>query len=510
IGGTAIARWRAASMRHLIAMTSLAWILVSSACDGPDETPPAGDPDPEVPDAGGNEEARCTPALAPRWSFQTPGPGSVFSIEPLGDADGDGVGDVAAASDSLWIDIDGLPGDHFNVLSGAAVGDPQVVWSASPATRRASDEEDPDYASGCLISEDCLSRFADITGDGVPEILLGTAGNTDAVFAIDGATGEKVWAFDSHRDSPDVEVKADVTTVRVHVDVTGDGAPEVIAAVSQPTALAYLFDGASGRVLWRFQRPDTPIIAALSAGDLDGDGIEDVVLGAGMNTGGGGEFGVYAVSGRVTGEDGEVLYNRAAEPFWTETTEWPNFSLERVGDRDGDGVHEVAVASWDRHLYLFSGAGGEPLWAEPAPIDSLTEIVRNAGDLDGDGADDLVLTNTGTVGVPVISGADGALLWRGVEPDDAFGLDRLDDLDGDGRSEIVTAAGDGVIRLYSGASGALLAERDVGPQRALVARAVPDASGDGLADVAVGTQYLVDGGAGGGTVTLLATCAGGE
>jgi outer membrane protein assembly factor BamB len=488
-------------MRHLLTMTSFA-LLFASACDGAGDPPPASDPEPDTPDAGGEEEPSCAPTLAPRWSFQTPGPGSVFAIEPLGDADGDGVGEVAAASDSLWIDIDGLPGDHFNVLSGAA----EVVWSASPATRRVNDEEDPDYASGCLISEDCLSRFADITGDGVPEILLGTAGNTDAVFAMDGATGKKVWTFDTHRDSPDVEVKADVTTVRVHVDVTGDGAPEVIAVVSQPTSLAYLLDGRSGRVLWRFARPDTSMIAALSADDLDGDGIPDVVFGAGMNNGGGGEFGVYAVSGRVTGDGGEVLYNRTAEPFWMQTTGWPNFSLERLGDRDGDGIHELAVASWDKHLYLFSGASGEPLWEQPAAIDSLTEIVRNAGDLDGDGTDDLVLTNTGTVGVLVVSGADGSVLWRGVEPDDTFGLDRLDDLDGDGKSEIVTAAGDGVIRLYSGAGGGLLASFDAGPQRALVARAVPDASGDGLADVAIGTQYLTDGGDGGGTVTLLATC----
>ncbi len=485
----------------------LAGLLLAGACGdslGPPEEP---GPEPGAPDAGA-EVPRCAePTLDERWSFQTPGPGSVFSIEPTGDADGDGVSDVAAASDSLWIDIDQLPGDHFNLLSGAALGDPEVLWSASPATRRVGDDEDPDYASGCLISEDCVSRFADVTGDGVPEVLLGTAGNTDAVFAIDGATGEKVWTFDTHRDSPAVEVKADVTTVRVHVDVTGDGAPEVIAAVSQPTSLAYLLDGASGRVLWRFARPDSPMIAALSADDLDGDGVEDVVFGAGMNNGGGGEFGVYAVSGRVTGAGGEVVYNRTAEPFWMTTTDWPNFSLERVADRDGDGIHEIAVASWDQHLYLFSGASGDPLWPAPAPIDSLTEIVRNVGDLDGDGADDLVLTNTGTIGILVVSGGDGAVLWRGVEPDDTFGLDRLDDLDGDGRSEIVTAAGDGVVRLYSGASGAQLAGFGAGDQRALVARAVPDASGDGYSDVAVGTQYLVDGGEGGGSVTLLATCA---
>jgi outer membrane protein assembly factor BamB len=494
-------------MRRLITMTCFACLTLPSACDGAGEPPPGDDPEPGAPDAGGEAEAGCAAALEPRWSFQTPGPGSVFAIETMGDADGDGVADIAAASDSLWIDIDQLPGDHFHVLSGAAVGEPEVLWSASPTTRRVNDADDPDYASGCLISEDCVSRFADITADGVPEVLLGTAGNTDAVFAIDGASGEKVWAFDSHRDSPAVEVKADVTTVRVHVDVTGDGAPEVIAAVSQPTALAYLFDGASGRVLWRFERPGTPMISALSAGDLDGDGIEDVVFGAGMDDGGGGEFGVYAVSGRVTGEGGEVLYNRTAEPFWVKTTRWPNFSLERVGDRDGDGVHEIAVASWDRRLYLFSGASGRPLWRRPADVDSLTEIVRNAGDLDGDGADDLVVTNTGTVGVLVISGADGGVLWRGVEPDDTFGLDRLDDLDGDGRSEVVTGAADGVVRLYSGARGDLLASFDAGPQRALVARAVPDASGDGLSDVAIGTQYLTGGGEGGGTVTLLSTCS---
>jgi outer membrane protein assembly factor BamB len=491
-------------MRRPLRVLSIACLFLSAACDG-DADRDAPPDQPEAPDAGGS--ARCEPTLEPRWTFQTPGPGSVFSLEVVGDVDGDGVVDLAAASDSLWLDIDELPGDHFNVLSGAAVGEPVVLWSASPATRRVNDDEDPDYASGCLISEDCVSRFADITGDGVPEVLLGTAGNTDAVFAMDGASGEKVWAFDTHRDSPEGELKADVTTVRAHVDVTGDGAPEVIAAVSQPTSLTYLFDGASGRVLWRFERPDTPIIAALSADDLDGDGIEDVVLGAGMNSGGGGEFGVYAVSGRVTGEDGEVLYNRTAEPFWVETTEWPNFSLERLGDRDGDGIHEIAVASWDQRLYLFSGASGEPLWQEPAPIDSLTEIVRNVGDLDGDGADDLVLTNTGTVGVLVVSGADGAVLWRGVEPDDTFGLDRLDDLDGDGASEIVTAAGDGVVRLYSGASGALLSEFGAGEQRALVARSVADVDGDGTSDVAIGTQYLVDGGEGGGSVTMLATCA---
>lgn len=133
------------------------------------------------------------------------------------------------------------------------------------------------------------------------------------------------------------------------------------------------------------------------------------------------------------------------------------YSVANVGDADGDGVPDHAISCPARgnvsdceRVWMFSGATGRPLWK----IESIESeprygrAVRAAGDVDGDGAGD-VLVSTGTRSIDVRSGRDGSKLAAVVPSYDswdyAFGFVGADDVDHDGRADFAVGS-----LLYSG------------------------------------------------------------
>ena len=496
--------------RSVLPLSFLVVASCSGTGSGSGDNPDAGD---QAVDGGGlRSDATIT---APRcndpddrvlWSLTSPGPDSVYAATHVNDADGDGVADILMATDTLNLGL-GTPsptGNHLVMISGASEGIGQVVWSASPKTGRAGNIQDPDNGSGCMLDEGCLDRIGDINGDSVDDIAFGAAGNTDAVFALDGASGETIWFFDTHPDASAEPPTGDVNMVRRVGDVTGDGIPEVAAGTSANTFHGYLFDGSDGQMLWRFSRDDNPMLGVVSLGDSNGDGFDEVVFGTGIASGGESEYRIHAVSGNVT-EDGQVVYGKQGQALWSKATGDSNWWMTRLSDVDGDGVDDIAAAVWDRDLHLLSGKTGQFIWSAPEALDILTNYIANVGDLNGDGVEDIGAASL-LDGMFAFSGSDGELLWRGQAPDGTFGLAGVGDLNGDGKSEVVAGGKDGVVRYYEG-SGELLWSFETGDQRVFVVQSVPDLSGDGRADVIAGTRYRSGEGVGGGTLWALKTCA---
>jgi hypothetical protein len=142
--------------------------------------------------------------------------------------------------------------------------------------------------------------------------------------------------------------------------------------------------------------------AALILGDLNGDGLSDVVASAphGSQAASAGE--VVALRPR----DGRVLwrqYRSSAETF--------GWHLEPAGDLDADDVPDLFVgAPGARRVYLLSGRTGEELRhyeGEPDEV-SFGWYVSKVPDLDGDGRPELV------VGVPEFASVLGPAVGRAV------------------------------------------------------------------------------------------------
>ncbi len=179
--------------------------------------------------------------------------------------------------------------------------------------------------------------------------------------------------------------------------------------------------------------------------------------------------------------------------------EWFDLTSTMAGDLDGDGVDDVVIGStdpWEQHsdsLRAWSGATGAVLWSVwQSPGAGFAAKVVDVSDIDGDGTRDVAVV--GEPGVALYSGADGAELWKRTDAASHAGatLARAGDLDGDGLDEVLVGTpqdlATGSARVHSGATGAvlLLLAAPASSEAFGAAVAVPgDVNGDGYDDLAV-------------------------
>lgn len=207
-----------------------------------------------------------------------------------------------------------------------------------------------------------VSELRDISGDGVMELMVG-APSGNAVHVYPGADG-----------GPLLKLIGPVAGSRFgHAladagDVNDDGVADIVAGAPQlsPAGGAYVLSGADGAVLWTLVgevSADAFGYAVAGVGDVDGDGHSDVVIGArSHDSGGNGAGRVYVYSGR----DGALLRTHdglaATDALGSGVT-------GMQADLDGDGVGDYAAAAPGAgpqnlgEAYVWSGATGALLCA---------------------------------------------------------------------------------------------------------------------------------------------------
>lgn len=460
------------------------------------------------------------------FNWNGPAPGSLLGSSVAGghDLDGDGVPDVAAAA----------PGD------GTGPGR-VLVWSGS------SGEVLTELEVGPAIGAEGVRVVSpgDVDGDGRADLVLVEPGRDERGYPLWRVRcmgdGRVVWALDH---LPDGRPMRSAPRAEPVGDVNGDGradlllcapfhstehpygasgmaavlglpAPGASAPAAGPDPRAW---AASHGVLRRLEppRPQASVggrpgfATRLGApGDVDGDGRADLLVGS---WDGGDRFSHQAFV--FSGADGSRLLDVADD--WL-------LDVAAVGDVDGDGRGDVAVISLDElnrgspagDVWILSGRNVALL--PPHPLASWVAsavVVRPAGDVDGDGLDDLLVGRPEDDirdGVPqndqalVVSTADGRTLleWSSDTAEDQFGaaLAAVGDVDGDGRGDFAVGAPEageigrdprsapGAARVFSSADGReLLAVEGEAEGDALGSSvaALGDVDGDGRADVLLG------------------------
>lgn len=281
-----------------------------------------------------------------------------------------------------------------------------------------------------------------------------------------------------------------------------------------------------------FVEPDVNIIHTLTGdpgagtfgwvaedlGDINGDGVSDLITSAPFFNGFAGK--VYVFSGA----DGTLLNDVAAgQPALL------GYSATTAGDVNNDGVPDyTAGAPVTSRAFVYSGADHSVILdASGVAGDFFGGSVAGAGDVNGDGYDDLIVgAEDANHSYPLagrvymLSGEDGSVLWtqdgrsEGARLGSAVGL--VGDLNGDGVPDQVAGArgageqGRGEAYALSGVTGDILfTMQSVGlagenrfgdplPTFGLFfASGAGDVNGDGTPDIFIGAYNAKQGGTSG-------------
>jgi len=411
---------------------------------------------------------------------------------------------------------------------------------AAAATPAAAQFVEPDVSVGYSLTGDTATEgfgwvgevIGDLDGDGAAEFVIGApfsaAGGVSSgrAYVHSGATGALVHIVTG---APGNRLGFSVAGVG---DASGDGVPDyAVGGPGVPGGIGrvVLISGATHDVVWDVSGPPSAFFGfdLNKAGDVDCDGLGDVIVGANRDSG------VAFTGGSATvlsGADGSVVWTR----FGTQVFGFFGSGVSGVDDVDGDGVPDQVVAAFREgshnqgRAHVLSGATGATL-RELTPNGTGTQFgtffVHDAGDVDGDGIRDIYIGDAGdgartstmsNVRVQgrayIFSGATGERLrsMDGEHAGDGLGIGRgAGDLDGDGHADLVVAAWlessaafqGGKVYLVSGKNGHTLRTMTgnvFGGQLGFDVAAIGDVSGDGIPDYLItgnGIAHVVHGNA---------------
>jgi len=314
------------------------------------------------------------------------------SVADAGDVNGDGFSDIVVGAHG-WDTVGGLfdEGAAFVFLGG-----PGGIVGTDPTT-----------ANAVLLGDDdggefgwSVSGAGDVNGDGFDDIIVG-AHHYDSTIA-GGTLGVNGAAF-------------------VFL-----GSPTGIVGTGPSTAHAAIFGDQTDCRLGH---------EVAGAGDVNGDGFGDIIVGAPLRgvpfpppiaenqgSGDGGAALVFlgsaaGITGTGFGDaDRVILHHPPGQPV--ASGDQVGAGVAAAGDVNNDGFADVLVGA-DGYIMVFHGSAAGIVGTDPGSAattiasDATVSIgarIAGAGDVNGDGFDDILAADTGYPTIPFVSTGPGALL----------------------------------------------------------------------------------------------------
>ncbi|PZD73399.1 Leukotoxin [Acaryochloris thomasi RCC1774] len=377
-----------------------------------------------------------------------------FSVSGLGDINGDGIDDFIIGAPRRPLKI------PFSPPTPVGSGQGYVVFGRSEGFSKNFSLAELDGETGFVIESDTtgsltgqsVSNVGDFNGDGLDDIIIGApgldpAGTSYLIFGSDKGFDKSLALSDLNGSNGFALSGSSIgdqtgTAVSGAGDVNGDGFDDLIVAApngSNAAGITYVLfgtnttprsinvDSLNGNNGFAIFGEETYDISGLSVSDIDdfnGDGFDDLIIGTGSGTNGVGVS--HVIFGQADGFPAALNVNeidgRNGFSIVGEERTGAGRSVSGAGDINGDGLGDVIVGAPDTN-YL-AGASyvlfGQQDSVEPAvdlanlspsqgfliPGDEnfsrgsnsyayIGDAVSGAGDINGDGIDDLVIGSRG-------------------------------------------------------------------------------------------------------------------
>ncbi len=472
------------------------------------------------------------------------------SVSGAGDVNADGYADVIVGAPSY---------DNGQADEGAAFvyhGGPSGISTTAPSVLE-SFRLSANF--GCSVS-----GAGDVNGDGYADVIVGAStyhndgqGNTGAAFVYHGSASGVSSTAAALLEITYLATSNFGSRVSGAGDVNGDGYADVIVGASYHVngGAAFIYHGSASGVSTtdtiRVEANQTSAFLGCSvsgAGDVNGDGFADVIVGAnGYDNGETDEGTAFVYHGSAAGIPASTgVVNTAAAKLELSQSQFNasfGYSVSGAGDVNGDGYADVIVGApkYDNGqadagaAFLYHGLASGVSTTAATMLESnqagagFGVSVSGAGDVNGDGFADVIVGEVNYDNGQADEGA--AFVYHGsvsgvsttaaaiLESNQAgagFGVSvsGAGDVNGDGYADVIVGAHaysngqiyEGAAYVYHGsASGisttaaAQLESNQAGAQFGVSVSGGGDVNGDGYADVIVGASFSDNGETDGGS-----------
>ncbi len=381
----------------------------------------------------------------------------------------------------------------------------------------ALDGTDGFVINGTLAAGSSVSNAGDINGDGIDDLIIGApsangsgeppfpprpggissfAGESYVIFgganvgeigslelfALDGTNGFVINGIDNYDSSGRVSNAGDINGDGI--DDLIIGAPSADPNGQESAGESYVvfggtdvgesgslelseLDGTNGFVINGIDQDDRSGYSVSNAGDINGDGIDDLIIGAPSADPNGQESAgeSYVVFGGANvGESGSLELSEldGTNGFvinGIDEYDGSGSSVSNAGDINGDGIDDLIISASGadpngkndagESYVVFGGTDvGESGSLELSELDGTNGFVingideddrsglsvSNAGDVNGDGIDDLILSGTGE---------SNALFGGGEESYVIFGFKTIEEITGTANNDVLSGTTEG-------------------------------------------------------------------